>query len=80
MAAKTDHKILVSCPNWVGDVVMATPALETIRENNPRAHIAVMVRPHLEPVIAGLPYYDEIISYDSKTRHRSVKAKLRLSR
>lgn len=59
---------------------MATPALETIRQNNLRAHIAVMVRPHLEPVIAGLPYYDEIISYDSKTRHRSVKAKLRLSR
>ena len=32
---KKSKKILVRSPNWVGDVVMATPAFRCIRENFP---------------------------------------------
>lgn len=73
------QKILVHCPNWVGDVVMATPALRTIRENNPRAHITIMVRPHIREVVDGLPFFDEIIEYDSTAAHRSFMQKYRIS-
>ncbi|MCD6352962.1 MAG: lipopolysaccharide heptosyltransferase II [Proteobacteria bacterium] len=68
------------CPNWVGDLVMATPLLRTVRENNPDSHIAVMVRPQIQAVIEGLPYYDEIIAYDSKVLDRSLKRKWQVSR
>jgi heptosyltransferase II len=71
---------MVHCPNWVGDLVMATPALRTVRENNPDAHIALLVRPQIRQVIEGLPYYDEIIEYDSTTRDRSLMRKLAASR
>lgn len=77
---ESSEKILVHCPNWVGDLVMATPALRTIRENNPHAYIAVLVRPQIREVIEGLPYYDEIIEYDSKLLHRGWKRKFHFSR
>jgi len=80
MTHEGSEKILVHCPSWVGDLVMATPALRAIRENNPAAHIALLVRPQVREVIEGLPYYDEIIDYDSKSLHRKWKKKFFLSR
>jgi len=59
---------------------MSTPALRTIRENNPAAHIALLVRPQIRQVIEGLSYYDEIIEYDSKILHRPWGKKFLLSR
>lgn len=75
MVHESSEKILIHCPNWVGDLVMATPALRVIRENNPRSHIAVMVRPQIREVIEGLAYYTEIIEYDSKRYNRGLKRK-----
>ncbi|MCX8012510.1 MAG: lipopolysaccharide heptosyltransferase II [Desulfobacterota bacterium] len=77
---KTYHNILVHCPSWVGDLVMATPALRTIRENNSDASITLLIRPQVREVIEGLPFYDRIIEYDSKYLHRKWKDKLALSR
>jgi len=80
MEKKKRDRILVHCPNWVGDLVMATPALRAIRENNPDSHIALIVRPQIRQVIEGLPFWDEIIEYDSKLLHRTMKGKLSVSR
>lgn len=80
MQGKKYDKILVHCPSWVGDLVMATPALRAIRENNPASHIALLVRPQVRGVIEGLPFYDDIIDYDSKSLHRTWKEKFFLSR
>ena len=35
-------KIAIFCPNWVGDVVMATPALRAVRRQYPDAEIYVV--------------------------------------
>lgn len=80
MKKKQRDRILVHCPNWVGDLVMATPALRAIRENNPGSHIALMVRPQIRQVIEGLPFGDEIIEYDSKLLHRTLKQKVSVSK
>jgi heptosyltransferase-2 len=80
MDKKSRDRILVHCPNWVGDLVMATPALRAIRENNPGSHIAVMVRPQIRQVIEGLPFWDEIVEYDSKVLHRALTKKLSVSK
>lgn len=74
------ENILVQCPNWVGDVVMATPTLRAIRENNPRAYIAVLVRPQIRKVLEGLPFFDEVIDYDSTNLHRGWGQKVAISR
>ncbi len=59
--------ILVSCPNWVGDVVMATPAFECIRKNFPGAVLIGLVRKYAAAVVADAPWFDRIIEIDDKT-------------
>lgn len=46
-------------PSWVGDVVMATPALRVVRSSLPGAFVGVLLRPPLEEVVAGLGTFDE---------------------
>ena len=66
------QRIVVRCPNWVGDLVMCTPALRSLRQHFTSAHISVMVKPSLRPVIEHLPFVDEIIEYEPKGRDRGV--------
>ena len=37
-------KIIVRMPNWIGDLVMATPILTDVRKAYPDAHITAMCR------------------------------------
>jgi heptosyltransferase-2 len=57
----------------VGDLVMCTPALRSLRQHFTSARISVMVKPSLRPVIEHLPFVDEIIEYEPKGRDRGVK-------
>jgi heptosyltransferase-2 len=52
------HRILVRLPNWVGDVVMATPLLRVLREHWPAAEIVAEGKPFLEDLLTGLPTID----------------------
>lgn len=57
------EKIVVRIPNWVGDVVMATPVLRSIREHWPNSEITVMGLPTGEKILAGSPRYDRFEVY-----------------
>lgn len=62
----------VFLPNWVGDVVMATPALRALREHfGPAARLVGVMRPYVAEVLAGTPWLDECLLYDSKSRDPS---------
>lgn len=60
------ENILVRATNWVGDLVMSTPALAAIKKSCPDSRISVLVRPPLEGLLKGNPSVDEIILYDKK--------------
>ena len=60
------RKILVRAPNWVGDVVMATPAFRCIRENFPNSHITLLIKRNLRGIIDGSPWFDEVIELEPK--------------
>ncbi len=53
-------KILVRATNWVGDAVMAIPALAAIREARPGAEIALLARPWVADLYRGQGYADRI--------------------
>jgi heptosyltransferase-2 len=57
-------RVLVVIPSWVGDAVMATPALRYIRESMPGALIGGLMRPGVVGVLADAggdrPLLDEV--------------------
>lgn len=59
------REILVRAPNWVGDIVMATPGLRALRAGFPAARITVQTRPGHEALLSGCPSVDEIIPVSS---------------
>jgi len=67
-------RIALFLPNWIGDLVMATPALRAIaRHFADRAEIVGIMRPYLRPLLAGTCWLDELWYYDP----RSTRAELR---
>ncbi|MEM0983494.1 MAG: glycosyltransferase family 9 protein [Planctomycetota bacterium] len=47
-------RVLVVLPSWVGDAVMATPALCLLRRSMPGAYIGGLVRPGIDRILGGL--------------------------
>jgi len=74
------EKILVRATNWVGDVVMATPALAAIRKNFKDAKVSLLIKPPLQDMLAGDPAVDEFIIYDRKGEHAGPAGLARMVR
>jgi heptosyltransferase-2 len=52
-------------PNWIGDVVMATPAIRALRQLvGVRGQLIGIMRPYVGEVLAGTSWLDETIFYD----------------
>ena len=52
-ALQSIDSLVVRCPNWVGDIVMATPVFECLRRNFPQATISALVRPYARGILEG---------------------------
>jgi heptosyltransferase-2 len=72
--------ILVSCPNWVGDVVMATPTFECIRKNYPTARIIGLIRQYAGGVVEDGPWFNDLIKVNDKTIRGVIQAAGRIRR
>ena len=59
-------KILVRATNWVGDAIMALPALRAVRKRFADAHIAIVARPYVADIYRGQSICDELIAYDPR--------------
>jgi heptosyltransferase-2 len=55
--------IIVRMPNWLGDLVMATPVLADLRSHYPDATITAMCQSNVCPLITHDPNIDEIFCY-----------------
>jgi len=60
------ERILVMAPSWVGDVVMATPAIRALRLRYPRARITALARQAGADVLEHNPHLDRIIAANKK--------------
>jgi heptosyltransferase-2 len=57
--------IALFLPNWVGDVVMATPAIRAIRQLHPSARLIGVMKPYVADVLGGSGWLDAIIPADN---------------
>ena len=72
-------KILVRATNWVGDAIMAIPALEAIRARWDGAEIVVLARSWVADLYRGQGYADRGIVFDYRGRHRGILGRERLA-
>jgi heptosyltransferase-2 len=61
--------IALFLPNWIGDVVMATPAVRAIRTTFPDSRLLAVVKPYVVETLAGSPWFDRVILFDRTELH-----------
>ncbi len=57
------QNILIRMPNWIGDLVMATPLLTDVREAYPEASITAMCRAPISELLQEDAAIDELFSF-----------------
>jgi heptosyltransferase II len=72
-------KILIRATNWVGDAIMALPALRDVRAKFPAAQISVVARPYVAAIYRDQGIFDELLDYDPKAEHRGWRGRERLA-
>jgi heptosyltransferase-2 len=54
-------RVAVFLPNWIGDVVMATPAVNALWEGLVGGSLVAVARPYVLGVVEGAPWFDTIV-------------------
>jgi len=62
MGASKPEKILIRGPNWVGDAVLAIPAMKAVRTRFPDAEITLLVRPWVAGLYASALFVNKLWS------------------
>ncbi len=77
------RNIIVRMPNWIGDLVMATPVLSDLRRAYPNARITAMCRSPICELLKEDPEIDELFCFSKasgfgrRTERRNIIEKLR---
>jgi heptosyltransferase-2 len=72
-------KILIRATNWVGDAIMALPALNAIRKLFPDAGIAIVARSYVADIYRDQQICDQLIPYDPDGLHAKFSGRERLA-
>jgi len=70
-------RIALFLPNWIGDAVMATPAIRAVREKHPAAHIIGVARSSGADVLHGSPWINDWLLVDKCDSLFSIASNLR---
>jgi heptosyltransferase-2 len=65
-------RILIVRTDRIGDVILTTPAIETVRKNFPDARISVLVAAQTQDLVRGNPFIDEVLIDDREGRHQGM--------
>ena len=72
-------KILIRATNWIGDAIMALPALRAVRKRFPEAEIAIVGRPYIADIYRDQEICDQLIPYDPRGLHAGLSGRERLA-
>lgn len=62
------NRVVIFAPNWLGDAVMALPAMSAVQANLPGSAIAVAARPAIAPLFQLAPSFSEVVTLDGRDR------------
>lgn len=65
------RKVLIVRTDHVGDLVVSTPFIETVRRNLPRSNITALVTPYTRHILERNPSVDDIVAIDGNGRSAS---------
>jgi len=68
-------KIMIRATNWVGDAIMALPALRHVRKRFPGAHIAIVARRYVADIYRDQDICDQLIPYDPAGTHSGIRGR-----
>jgi heptosyltransferase-2 len=72
-------KILIRATNWVGDAILALPALRAVRRRFRDSEIAVVARPYVADIYRDQEICNQLIPYDPKGSHAGFLGRERLA-
>jgi len=71
------ERIVVRVPNWVGDIVLATPFYRALRQARPAARITLQAQGATVGILADAPWFDDALALPSRKALRRPAAFLR---
>lgn len=72
-------KILIRATNWVGDAIMALPALRAVRSRFPSTEIAIVARPYVADIYRDQQICNQFIAYNPAGEHAGLSGRERLA-
>src|SRR6516162_10047633 len=66
--------LAVFLPNWIGDAVMATPALRALRAHFRGARMVGVLKPYVAGVLEGGDWFDELVCIQGRSWSQSLPA------
>src|SRR5437868_7401142 len=57
-------RVAIFLPNWVGDAVMASPAIHALRHRFADARFLAVLKPYVAGILDGSPWFDRVIEFD----------------
>jgi len=76
---KGPRKILLRVPNWVGDALLTTPIIHSIKKSFPDAALIGLARPWVASLFESCPDLDGLIHYQKAGPHQGLKGKVQLA-
>ena len=74
----TVARLVLFAPNWLGDAVMALPAIADVRRAFPDASLTIAARPSIAPLFTMVPGIDGMLTLDKHTGPMSFETALLL--
>jgi len=68
------RRLLVLSPNWLGDAVMALPAIDDLRRHHPGCRLMVAARRSVAQLFALVPWVDDVIELEWKGKASDLGA------
>ena len=56
------NRIVLWMPNWIGDVVLTIPALQSLHRAYPKTHITAVVKSPSDELLLGHPAVNRVIT------------------